>query len=121
MKQIFKSDITGKVYDTEQECLDDEKVYREKQDRELQLKTTRKQDAEAVKQAYADYHELAKKCGDDINAAYQKYVEKRNDFIDKYGSFHMTVSDKVDPKDIETAFDELFDAAFRGVVIPWLF
>ena len=121
MKQIFKSDITGKVYDTEQECLDAEKAFQEKRDRELQLRDERKADAEAVKQAYADYRQLSKKYSDELDGAYQRYIDRRNSFIDKYGSYHMTVTEKVDPADVQTAFDELFDAAFRGISLPWLF
>lgn len=108
MKQLFKSEITGKVYDSEQECLDAEKEHQAliaKKDKE---KEDRKLAADEIKKAYEEYVKL---CSDDRKKeqdVYNHYVTLRDEFIDKYGSYHLTVTQKNDSKPVvRFGFDEL--------------
>ena len=107
MKQLFKSDVTGKVYDSEKECLEAEKAHNELIVKENKEKEERKLAADAIKSAYEDYLNL---CTDDRKKekeAYNKYLELRNGFVDKYGSYHLTVTKK---NDLEPMVDFGFDS-----------
>ena len=107
MKQLFKSDVTGKVYDSEKECLEAEKAHNELIVKENKEKEERKLAADAIKSAYEDYLNL---CTDDRKKekeAYNKYLELRNGFVDKYGSYHLTVTKK---NDLEPVVDFGFDS-----------
>lgn len=108
MKQLFKSDVTGKVYDSEKECLEAEKAHNELIVKENKEKEARKLAADGIKSAYEDYLNL---CTDDRKKekeAYNKYLELRNGFVDKYGSYHLTVTKKNDLKPVvDFGFDSL--------------
>ena len=105
MKQLFKSDVTGKVYESEKECLEAEKAHNELVLEQNKEKEERKEKADEIKTAYEDYLTLCTKNKKDEQEAYNKYLKLRNDFIDKYGSYHLTVSTKNDLKPI-VDFDE---------------
>ena len=108
MKQLFKSDVTGKVYDSEKECLEAEKAHNELIVKENKEKEERKAFADEIKKAYEDYLALRKKNKADERDAYSKYLHLRNDFVDKYGSYHLTVTQKGDLKPVvDFGFNEL--------------
>lgn len=108
MKQLFKSDVTGKVYDSEEECLKAEKEHNELVVKQNKEKEERKLAADEIKSAYEDYLNL---CTDDRKKekeAYNKYLELRNGFVDKYGSYHLTVTKKNDLQPmVNFGFDSL--------------
>lgn len=108
MKQLFKSEVTGKVYDSEQECLDAEKEHNELVLKQNKEKEERKASADEIKKAYEDYLALRKKNKADERDAYSKYLDLRNSFVDKYGSYHLTVTQKDDLKPVvDFGFNEL--------------
>lgn len=108
MKQLFKSDVTGKVYDSEEECLKAEKEHNELVVKQNKEKEERKASAEEIKKAYEDYLDLCKKNKADERDAYNKYLDLRNRFVDKYGSYHLTVTQKDDLKPVvDFGFNEL--------------
>lgn len=108
MKQLFKSDVTGKVYDSEEECLKAEKEHNELVVKQNKEKEERKASAEEIKKAYEDYLDLCKKNQADEREAYNKYLDLRNHFVDKYGSYHLTVTQKDDLKPVvDFGFNEL--------------
>lgn len=108
MKQLFKSEVTGKVYESEQECLDAEKEHTELVLKQNKMKEERKASADEIKKAYEDYLDLCKKNKADERDAYNKYLDLRNNFVDKYGSYHLTVTQKDDLKPVvDFGFNEL--------------
>ena len=108
MKQLFKSEITGKVYESEQECLDAEKEHNELVLKQNKEKEERKASADEIKKAYEDYLDLRKKNKESEREAYSKYIDLRNKFVDKYGSYHVTVTQKNNLKPIaDLGFNEL--------------
>ena len=108
MKQLFKSDVTGKVYDSEEECLKAEKEHNELVVKQNKEKEERKAFADEIKTAYEDYLDLCKKNKANERDAYNKYLDLRNRFVDKYGSYHLTVTQKDDLKPVvDFSFNEL--------------
>ena len=108
MKQLFKSEITGKVYESEQECLDAEKEHNELVLKQNKEKEERKASADEIKKAYEDYLALRKKNKESEREAYSKYIDLRNKFVDKYGSYHVTVTQKSNLKpNIDLGFNEI--------------
>ena len=96
----YVSEITGKTYDSEKDCLEAEKIFKEKE---------KKKKAAEEKKA-AERSERAK----EVEKAYEKVVEANkayrdvlNKFIKDYGSFHMTYSDT------NNLIDDVFDSVFR--------
>ena len=106
MKQLFKSEITGKVYDSEQECLDAEKAHNELVVKQNEEKENRKKAADEIKAAYESYLDVRKNNRKVEAEAYNKYLNLRNEFVDKYGSYHLTVAQKDDLKPV-VKFEEL--------------
>ena len=108
MKQLFKSDVTGKVYDSEEECLKAEKEHNELVVKQNKEKEERKAFADEIKKTYEGYLNLCKKNKADERDAYNKYLDLRNRFVDKYGSYHLTVTQKGDLKPVvDFGFNEL--------------
>ena len=108
MKQLFKSEITGKVYETEQECLDAEKAHNELVLKQNKEKEERKEAADTIKVAYENCLNLRTENKKKEQEAYKKYLDLRNNFIDKYGSYHLSVTQKNDLKPVvDFGFDDL--------------
>lgn len=84
MKKLFYSDILRKTFENESDCVKAEAEYtkakQEKEEKEKKLQTERKVDADAVTAAFNKYSE-----------DYKEYIRLRNDFVKKYGSFHLSV------------------------------
>lgn len=123
MKQLFKSEITGKVYDSEKECLEAEKAHNELIVKENKEKEDRKQLAEEIKKAYADYVTLREDHKKLETESYNKYLKLRNKFVDTYGSYHLTLTQKDDLKPTikvgTDAFRDLINSYFDNDF--WLF
>ena len=96
----YYSDVTKKLYESESEALEAEKAQEaaraEAADKAAKLAEARKADAKQVEDAYRAVIE-----------AQTNYNKLRREFIDKYGSFHMTFSTK--DGDL---FTNLFDRFF---------
>lgn len=83
------SEKTGKTYKTVEECLSEEKKFDEaiqaEKVKKEKLAENRKSRAKEVEDAYKARLEADK-----------LYREKLNDFVNDYGSFHMTIDNEVD-------------------------
>lgn len=123
MKQLFKSDLTGKVYDSEEECLKAEKEHNELVVKQNKEKEERKEAATTIKTAYEDYLNLRTENKKKEQEAYKKYLDLRDDFIDKYGSYHLTVSTKDNSKPkVDFGFDDfnkMINSFFDTFWINW--
>ena len=89
----YVSEITGKTYNSEKQCLEAEKVF---------VETEKEKKAPRVKRAK------------EVEEAYQKAVEANktyrdvlNKFINDYGSFHMTYSNT------SNLIDDVFNSVFK--------
>lgn len=82
MRTVYYSDDLNKSFETEEECLQAEKENEEKLALVKVEKEERKQAAEEVKKAF-----------EAANDAYKEAQKKMNDFVEKYGSFHLTLHD----------------------------
>ena len=95
----YVSEITQKAYDTEIECLEAEKAYQETQAKAIaekeKLAAKRTKKAKKVEEAYKQVVEA--------NRAYKKELDE---FIEKYGSFHMTYTST--PEVIDGMFNSIF-------------
>lgn len=86
----YYSDVTKKIYNTEDDLNKAEKAVSEKE-------TSRKEDAEKVKAAF-----------DELAKAREKADNLLDEFLKKYGSFHTTI--KTVPKKNEfSLFDPFWD------------
>ena len=106
------SEKTKEEYKTVEECLEAEKVWDEEQEA---IKVEREEKAK-IKKDRAKEVEDAYKAEQD---AYEYYLEKRNDrikaqnkFIEDYGYFHMTYSNKNALPAFNTV-NKLIDSVFR--------
>ncbi len=89
----YVSEITGKTYNSEKQCLEAEKVFVET---EKEKKATRVKRAKEVEEAYQKAVEANK-----------TYRDVLNKFINDYGSFHMTYSNT------SNLIDDVFNSVFK--------
>lgn len=92
MEENFKyySPKTKGIYDTKEEYDEAVKKYDEEQAKIEKEKEVKKEKAEKVKAAYRNSVEARKAAAEMIRKADEDYVKLRNDFIDEYGSWHMS-------------------------------
>lgn len=87
----YLSELLHKKFDTEEECLQAEKEYQEKQEKELEekkkLREERKARAEEIDVLYKKKEEAIK----NYNLAVKK-------FINDYGSYHYSITSEVVPE-----------------------
>ena len=81
----YYSETLNKLFDTEEEIMQAEKAYEEKNLEEKKAKEERKADSKKVSDAYKAYLEAGK-----------KYEDELNTFIKKYGSYHATYTNVED-------------------------
>lgn len=98
MKTVYQSEVLGKVFETEDECLEAEKEHEKKLALEKAKKEERKVRAEEVEKAFKDADE-----------AYKLAREKLNEFVKDYGHYHKTYSGTLPAKSL---FDYFFGDNF---------
>lgn len=76
MKTYYHSEILNKTFDTEEACIKAENEYEEKHAAELKAKEERTAAAKEVTEAY------------------KTYIDLRTKFIEKYGTWHCTLTEK---------------------------
>lgn len=96
----FYSEITKDFYDSEKECTKAEKEFTDKQEKEKLAKEAkkaeRKKRATEVEDAYKAMKEAEK-----------TYYKLRNEFINDFGYYHISYSDKTETP-LTTLFEDLF-------------
>jgi hypothetical protein len=93
MKKYYSTELK-KVFDTEDELEEAEQKYLVEKEEEAKALSLKKEEAKAVEDAYKNLVGTKKKAFKEIDEAEQVYISKRNEFVKKYGSFHMTYTDK---------------------------
>lgn len=128
----YYSDLLEKTFDTVEE-LEKEESAKLELEKKLQVEkektaTERKELAHQVEEAYKNYievldinskklSELQAQINKENREASNKYLELRNEFIEKYGSFHMTYKDKTPKVEInepvkQITFSDMFNDVF---------
>lgn len=109
----YYSEFTGKVYDTECECCDEENTYREKAEleekRKEELKATRKERALEIENAIKELADYKEECHKSIEEKENNIIELKNKFIADYGSFNMTYKMPTTVYKTNNIFDFLFN------------
>ena len=93
----FYSDVTKQVYDTEESLKEAEEKEEQKLAKVKLEKEERAAEAKVVEEAFKK-----------ANEAYKEAQKKMNEFVQKYGSFHYSVTNSNLPA--KSLFDVLFDA-----------
>lgn len=136
----YYSKVLNKPFDTVEELQKAELEHKQLELAKANKINEKKELAHEVEDAYSSYmkeledgnkqiSEFVSKVKKGQQEAYNKYVEKRNKFIDTYGSFHMTFVDKKPQVDTENSIldarkvyqdtlDNLFDA-FKSFPFIW--
>lgn len=103
----YYSELTKKVYDTEDELNTAEESYKKAKElaqKEKEEKVAlRKEEANKVLDAYKESLAVRKECNEKITEADNKYFELRNEFIKKYGSWHMSYSNTDGNEEVSVA------------------
>jgi hypothetical protein len=90
----YYSEKLKKLFDAEKELISAEKTFDEQalvQKKELDIK---KDFAKKVEDAYKEYVKTVRETNKIVSDTHGVYIKLRNDFINKYGSFHMSFTDK---------------------------
>lgn len=111
----YYSDKTKKFYTSLEEIESAEKQYDDEHSAEIKKAEERKNDAKAIEEATAKYHDnnrerikklndLKKQLVEEDNKELKEINDMKNNFIKKYGSLHMTYSTTTDAEDIIDQF-----------------
>lgn len=111
----FYSEKTKKLYDSEELLTAGEKELADKEAEKAKLAETRKARAEEVEASYKNFIDVKKKAMDEIKAAENGYLEKKNAFINDFGSYHITYS-RTGDRDVVTVSD-IVDSMFNNFFI----
>ena len=87
MRELYYSDVLHKQFNDKESCIAAEKEYEEKHAAELKAKEERTKEAKEVEEAY------------------RTYLNLRNEFVKKYGSYHMTITDTIPELPLASIFD----------------
>ena len=91
MKEVYYSEILKKYFEDKAECEKAEEEYNRKHAEELKAKETRKAEAK------------------EVDEAYRNYINLRNAFIKKYGSYHTTyTSENTSDAPLVSIFEDVF-------------
>lgn len=119
VKIIYKSDITGKEYDSEKELIRDEAQFKKaeqaeqkklelakkEKEQKIQERTNR---AKEIEEAYKSFKDFQNDCSKQIQEKWNAYLELRNKFISDYGEYHTTYRNITKPISIIELFNDLF-------------
>lgn len=97
----YYSDVTKKLYDEQAALVEDEAKELKKQSEAEELAKQRKARAKEIEDAFKA-----------VVDAQAHYTELKNKFIEDYGSYHMSLSNKVPVKTAKD-FDKLIDLLFN--------
>ena len=86
----YYSKLLKTPFDTLEELKAAEAEFNKKNEAEQKLKEERKADSHAVSDAYAQYLKVCKDAHKAIQDARENWETKRQEFINKYNSYHMT-------------------------------
>ena len=92
----YYSEITKKVYDTEEALVKAEETKKAELAKVDELAQKKKERANEVRDAYQKVIEVRKKAQKEIEEIEKKYYALRDKFVEDYGSWHMTYTDKGD-------------------------
>ena len=121
----FYSKVLKKPFDTLEELEQAEKEYNEIHAVEIKAAEEKKNLAHEVEESYKNYlnvyaqcneefKDVQKKLNEQVAKAKNEYTDLKNEFIKKYGSFHMTYKDE-EPK-VEISEDNLDDEFILNVL-----
>lgn len=119
----YYSKLLSTPFDTLDELRSAEKEYQDKINAKAAAQSEKKALAENVEKAYANYiltlEESQKefnKLTDKIAQAKSEYVDAKNQFIEKFGSFHMTYVNKEPKVDVSDATTVKVNNIFDSIV-----
>ncbi len=119
----YYSKLLSTPFDTLDELRAAEKEYQDKLNAKAAAQSEKKALAENVEKAYANYvltlEESQKefnKLTDKIAQAKSEYVDAKNQFIEKFGSFHMTYVNKEPKVDVSDATTVKVNNIFDSIV-----
>lgn len=108
---LYYSEKSKKFYKTENELRAAEKEYDAAKVEEERKAKEKKAEAKAVEAAYKKAQEVRSAAAEMIKQADEEYYNLRNKFVEKYGSFHMSYSDKnAKTDDIISILDNLINS-----------
>lgn len=120
MKVIYRSDITGVDYGSEEELRKaeadflrakkeaEQKVEKERKEREKKNEQRAKK-AKEVEAALEEFKNFQQECSKQISEKWDEYLKKRNEFIKEYGEYHYTYRTTTKPLGVTDIFNLFFN------------
>ena len=90
----YYSNELKQVFDSVEELKAAESKLHEEQEAKEKARLEKTADAKVVEDAYKHLLEVKAKAAKEIEEAEKMYYEKRNEFIQKHGSYHMTYTNR---------------------------
>ena len=107
----YYSKLLKKPFDTLEELKAAEEEYNKANAEKIKLAEEKKAAAKEIEEAYKKAMDTRKLASQMIQEADAEYMKLRNDFIKKYGSYHVSVYDS--NNNLNVTVSDLFNAFFR--------
>jgi len=107
----YYSKLLKKPFDTLEELKTAEDEYNKVNAEKIKLAEEKKADAKAIEESYQKAMNTRKLAGQMIQEADAEYIKLRNEFIKKYGSYHISIYDG--SNNLNATVSDLFNAFFR--------
>lgn len=107
----YYSKLLKKPFDTLDELKVAEDEYNKANAEKIKLAEEKKADAKAIEEVYQKAMNTRKLASQMIKDADAEYIKLRNEFIKKYGSYHVSVYDS--NNNLNVTVSDLFNAFFR--------
>ena len=125
----YYSKKLNKPFDTLDELRESEQEFKDEEAKKQEVIDAKKELAKRVESSYKTYIETLNGCREELEKvqkslnesvakSYNEYINAKNEFIEKYGSFHMTYTNK-EPKvdtsssNLPSVFSTLFEDFFK--------
>lgn len=87
---VYRSKLLNKYYESYEDMLRDEAEFKRQHDEELKAKEEKQHALDEIRDAYTTYVNLVDEKNKVVAEAWQKYNALKDEFIKKYGYFHMS-------------------------------
>ena len=104
---VYHSKLLNKYYESYDDMLREEAEFKRQHDEELKAKEEKQHALDEIKKAYTNYVNLVDEKNKVIAEAWKNFSSLREEFIKKYGYFHMSYYD--DGKTKELSLSDVVD------------
>ncbi len=114
---VYRSKLLNKYFEDYDELVKEETEFKKQKEEKEKAKLEKTNDAKKVEDAYKHLLEVKSKAAKEIKEAEDMYYKERNQFIEKYGSYHMTYTNNNGEESLSVS--DLIDSVWEAFGNPF--